>query len=270
MFQVAVVVFREFLEIAILISLFSSVAKNIKDFRVLLSAGIMIGAFGASLIAFFTEKISNSLDGMGSELFDAIVILITVVLIISTLVWMKSYSSKLKSTISGISQTFDSSVFSRVIFVMLISSTLFREGTEIVLLLHSISTIQREEAVIYLNGFLIGSILGILVGIGIYVGLFRFATKYIFAVSSIFMTFIAAGLAAEAARILSSIGIINFLTEAAWDTTNYVRDESIIGKILKIMIGYSARPTYIELFFFVVTILSIVVLGQIFSGKKKI
>lgn len=270
MFQIAVVVFREFLEIAILISLFSSVSKNIKNFKSLLSGGIILGAFGASLIAFFTEKISESLDGMGSELFNSLIIILTVVLIISTLVWMKSYSSKLKTRISDISENIESSNFSKTIFVMLIASTIFREGTEIVLLLHSISKIQKEEAIIYFNGFFIGSGLGILSGIGIYIGLFRFAAKYIFKISSIFMTFIAAGLAAEAARILSSIGFINKLTEIAWDTSSFVQNESVLGKILKIAIGYSARPTYIELVCYFGVIFSILILNQVFSGKNKI
>lgn len=269
MLKIAIVVFREFLEMAVLIGLFSSTARNIKDFRILLSAGIMLGAFGASLIAFFTETISASLDGMGDEFFDAIIILITVALIISTLVLMQSYSAKVRARINNISEAYESSSGAKILFIILIASTIFREGSELVLILHSVTTVGNHNSVDYVNGFLLGATLGVAVGASIYFGLFKFASKYIFTISNLLLTFIAAGLAAEAARILVSIGAISFLTDTAWDTSYIVGDDSISGKMLKILIGYSAKPSYIELTFYLLTISAIMILGQVFSGKKK-
>lgn len=268
MFQVAVVVFREFLEISILVSLFSISARNIKDFKILLVSGIMLGAFGASLIAFFTDRISSSLEGVGSEIFDSVIILITVAMICSTLIWMKAYNNRIKTKLSSISDSVEAGSFSKILFVLLISTTIFREGSEIVLLLHSISKIQKDQMTVYLNGFCLGSILGILAGIAIYIGLFKMTSKYIFKISSILMTFIAAGLSAEAARILSSIGMIDIMTNPLWDTSFIIKNDSVLGKFFKIIIGYSARPSGIELIFYFSTIALIVMPDLIFSRKK--
>lgn len=269
MFQIAIVIFREFLEVSILLGLFSAAAANIKDYKILLASGMLLGILGAAIIALFTEQLSNSLDGVGSEIFNTIIILFTVMMIISTIIWMKNYSGKIKEVINSTTNQLDPSPFSRVIFTSLIASTIFREGSEIVLLVHSIATIERgDEAVDYIYAFAIGAILGISVGVCLYKGLFRFAAKYIFKVSSFFLTFIAAGLSAEAARILLSIGMINILPEIIWDTNNIISNSSSTGKILKILIGYSARPSGLEVIFYLSTILIIVIFSKIFSGKN--
>ena len=150
----------------------------------------------------------------------------------------------------------------------MIATTILREGAELVLLLHSIATVEKSESITYLNGFALGSVSGILFGIGVYLGMFRLAGRYVLSVSSIFMTFIAAGLSAEAARILSSIGLINVLTDRVWDSSFIASDDSISGRFLKVMFGYSARPIQIELLFYLITILIIFTLSKVFTSKK--
>lgn len=268
MFHIAFVVFREFLEISILIGIFSSVARNVKDYKTMLVAGIFLGASGSALLAFFTERISNSLDGVGSEIFDSIIILVTVSVLSITIVWIETYSRKIKKSLNNISETIESDFSSKIIFILLIASTILREGSELVLLLHSIATVERSESTTYLNGFALGAVSGVLFGIGVYLGMFRLAGRYVLSASSIFMTFIAAGLSAEAARILSSIGIINILTDRVWDTSFIASDDSIAGKFLKVMFGYSARPIQIELLFYLMTILIIFTLSKVFTSKK--
>lgn len=267
MFQVTIAVFREFLEISILVSLFSAFGKNIKNFNILLAIGMALGCIGAGIIALFTEQISDSLDGMGHEVFEAIIILTTVALICSTIIWMKRYSKILKDKLSSIDGSNDS-LSSKIMIILLIGTTIFREGSEIVLILYSISAIDGSQSAVYIQGFALGAILGTSVGLGLYYGLFKFATKYIFTISSLVMTFIAAGLAAEAAKILVSVGAIDFLTYRLWDTSFVVSDDTILGKILKIMIGYTSKPTAIELIFYTSVLSLIFFTNQFFSGKE--
>ncbi|MDX1924716.1 MAG: FTR1 family protein [Rickettsiaceae bacterium] len=268
MHQISIIVFREFLEISLLIGLLSSVGKNIKDFKIILVSGIMLGVFGASLLAFFTDQISNSLEGAGGEIFDAIVILMTVVLLCATLVWMRKASHKIKQKASSLASEMRDDIYSKTMFTILISTTIFREGAEIVLLLHSFYTIAKDEALNYINGFALGALAGILCGVAFYIGLFKFASRYIFSITSFLMTFIAAGLATEAAKILSSVGIISDLGGILWDTSPYIDDASIVGRFLKVFIGYTAKPTGIELVFYLSTLAIIFVLDKVFSGKN--
>ncbi|MDX2050240.1 MAG: FTR1 family protein [Rickettsiaceae bacterium] len=267
MHQIAIVVFREFLEISILIGLFCSVGKTIKDFRFILASGMLLGVFGSSLVAFFTGAISNSLDGIGQEVFDAIIIFSTSVIIAITVIWMKQQSRHISEKAQNIAEQYDSSFYAKIMFIILIASSIFREGVEIVLILHSFYHVS-DDPMNYLIGFSLGALLGVAVGVVIYLGLFSISAKYVFAISSFLMTFIAAGLASESAKIISSVGLISKFQDVLWDTSGIISDYGIIGKFLKIMIGYSSRPKEIEFLVYIVTLLSIFLASQIFSGKK--
>lgn len=268
MFQITIAVFREFLEISILLSLFGAFASNIKNFRSLFFSGILLGAIGAGVIALFTEQISDTLDGMGHEIFMGCVVLFTSLLICSTLIWMKGYSQKLKTRIAEFNEGYDESLSSKIMIISLIATTIFREGSEIVLILYSISAIDGASSILYIQGFFLGAVLGISFGVGLYYGVFRFAAKYIFSVCSFIMTFIAAGLAAEAAKIFASVGLIEIFTDPLWNTSFIVSDDSTLGKILNVMMGYTAKPSGIELIFYLSTLSIIFISSQFFSGKS--
>src|SRR6185369_16733673 len=88
----------------------------------------------------------------------------------------------------------------------------------------------------YIIGLAIGSISGFIVGMVIYTGLITLAGKYIFRISTILLILIAAGLASEAAGILTSTGAIEIYREALWDTSWLIDNNSIVGKLLRITI----------------------------------
>ncbi len=266
MHQITIIVFREFLEISLLIGFLSSVGSHIKDFRIILSSGIMLGIVGASILAFFTDQISNSLDGVGSEIFDASIILMTVFLMCATLIWVKQQSS-MSNKISLINEHSDS-LYAKMTFVAVVATSIFREGAEIVLILHSFSAIAQNDAMNHLSGFMIGALCGCICGVALYIGLFQFAKRRIFQITSFFMTFIAAGLSAEAAKILASVGVLDDMGAPIWDTSWIVSDQGILGKFLKIFIGYSAKPYGVELVFYLLTIMIIITTEKLFSGKK--
>ena len=69
MLQIAIVVFREVLEIALILGILASATKEIKGRGNYIFAGLVIGILLAITLAFFTDKISNSLNGMGQEFF---------------------------------------------------------------------------------------------------------------------------------------------------------------------------------------------------------
>ncbi|NDB83046.1 MAG: hypothetical protein EB127_09960 [Alphaproteobacteria bacterium] len=265
MYQITIIVFREFLEISLLIGFLSAIGKDIKNFKIILSLGIMLGILCSSLLALCTDQISSSLEGVGGEVFDAAIILTSVVLICITLTWFKRQTTSISNTINKVESD---DFYSKIILTFLIATTIFREGAEIVLLLHSFLAINKNEGANYAWHFVLGATLGCLSGLALYAGLFQFARKRIFAITSFFMTFIGAGLAAEAAKILTSIGFMSELSVRVWDTSAIIQDDSIFGRLLKILLGYSAKPNLAELIFYLSTILIIMISGKVFAGKK--
>jgi high-affinity iron transporter len=270
MFKIALVVFRECVEIALLLGIIMAITKRIENSRLYVIAGSMLGLIGASLFAFFTQYISISFAGMGDEIFDAAIILITVALIIWTIVWMRDYESKLKMTFGDISTDEEKSFRNKLLLVLVVASTILREGTEIILLVYGISSAEKINIDNYLIGLGIGALCGLFFGTLIYQGLTKFAGKYIFKISFILLMLIAAGFASQAAGKLISADIIHSFSDQVWDSSWLVSDFSTIGKFLNATTGYTAKPTGMQIIFYIATIGSVLLLSKVKRKRKTV
>jgi high-affinity iron transporter len=254
MFKIAIVIFREFLEIAILLGIVLAATKSLRGRSRYIIAGVLAGVVGASLLAFFTTQLAVAFGGFGDEIFDVGVILLTVFVLGWTAIWMRGYSSQVKEEISLLASRIEKGNAHKVILTLIVAGTIFREGSEVVLFIYSFSSSQSLSGDQYLLGFAIGALGGLIVGSALYMGLLKFAGRYIFKVCFVLLIFIAAGLAAEAAGILTSTGFINVLTQQAWDSSWLIADQSIVGKLFKILVGYESKPNLMQLIFYSSTI----------------
>lgn len=255
MFKIAIVVFRECLEIALLLGVITAVTSHIEKSRYYIVMGALLGIILASIFAFFTQSLSLMFDGYGDEIFDSCVILLTAAIISWTAIWMQGYTKKIKKNLGELSDKITSGTASHFTLVAVVSVTILREGAEIILFIYSISSAENIKPDDYLIGLGIGGFLGFLTGTILYMGLIKIAGKYIFKISTILLIIIAAGLAAQAAGILTSAGIIEVYTDQLWDSSWLVDDRSIFGKILNIITGYDAKPNIMQIIFYVGTIL---------------
>ncbi|MES2214688.1 MAG: FTR1 family protein [Pseudomonadota bacterium] len=273
MFKIAVVIFRECLEMAIVLGIIFAATKNVRNRGFYIVSGVLGGVFCAALLAFFIGRLSASLDGVGDEIFDASVILLTVVVIGWTAVWMQGYTLYIKQEVDSLASQISSSHTHQIVLATMVGGTIFREISEIILFVYGLVTSSSIESADCLMGLLVGATGGISLGIALYCGLLKLAGKYIFKICSILLIFIAAGLAAEAAGILTSIGVIKHLTYVVWDSSWLIPDNSIGGKILKILIGYEAKPNIMQLIFYGVTLATLLTLSKWrsrnFKAKKE-
>lgn len=254
MLKIAIVLFREFLEISILLSIILAVTKKVENSRICVIAGVMIGVIMSSLLAFATKTISGLFGGMGDEIFDSVIILITVAVIGWTVVWMQGYSGKIKQEFDNLSMQVNSGNAGYLTLILVVAVTILREGTEIILYIYSIASVEVIDIDDYLLGGGIGAISGVMFGTVIYWGLMNLADRYIFRISSFLLLIIAAGLASEAAGILTSSGNIPALSDQVWDSSWLVEDNSVVGRILNAITGYNAKPNGMQLVFYLTTI----------------
>lgn len=269
MFKIAIVIFREFLEIAILLGIVLAATKDMRGRTIPIVTGIMTGIVGASMLAFFTHSLASAFGGLGDEIFDAGIILITVLVISWTVLWMQSYGTQIKQEVGQVVSRIKAGTGSKVVLTLIVASTIFREGSEIVLFIYSLSSSQHVGGDSYLIGMFLGAVTGSLFGIAIYWGLLKFAGRYIFRICFVLLVFIAAGMAAEAVGILTSSGIITTLTETAWDSSWLVSDSSTIGKLLKVLIGYDAKPNIMQLLFYSTVIVILFGLSAVQNYRRR-
>ncbi|WP_417905144.1 FTR1 family iron permease [Candidatus Tisiphia endosymbiont of Micropterix aruncella] len=271
MFKIALVVFRECLEIALLLGVILAVTKQLEKSRIYIIAGVMLGTVSAGLFAFFTRSITVAFSGLGDEIFNSGIILLTVGLIGWTIVWMQGYGIKIKQNLNDLSVKISSGDSSYIMLVLIVAATILREGMEIIILVYSISSVEIIDSNSYLLGLIIGMVSGLTLGVIIYLGLIKIVNQqYIFRISSILLMLVASGFAAEAAGILSSSGIITILSDQLWDSSWLISDRSIYGKFLKMITGYIARPNGLQVVFYICTLGLINILIQIKIRHTKV
>lgn len=136
----------------------------------------------------------------------------------------------------------------------MVATFFFREGSEIILFLYSVLTVENISLLQLIPGIIIGSFAGLSVGSALYLGLIQYSGRKLFYITSWLLILIAANLAAEVANLLNSIDILSDFSYAIWDSSWLIADDSIPGKILNTLIGYQARPTMLQIIFYVSTL----------------
>lgn len=267
MIKIALVIFREMLEISLILGIVAAAAGSIKNSRIYITAGIMSGFIGAAILAFFITRLSSMLSGYGEEMVDVAIIMTTVVVVSTMAIWVQHSAAKLHAKIEKLSENAESPLYARMMLILVVATTVLREGAEIVLYIHGLASAHRFNATDYISGFVLGMSAGIGAAVAISYGLSRIAVKYLFSTSFILLALVAASLASEAAGKLTSIGMVDFLSSPMWDSEWFISDASLIGRILKMLIGYNSKPNGLEVVFYVTTLLTIYIAAKIGTSK---
>jgi len=91
----------------------------------------------------------------------------------------------------------------------------------------------------------------------------------LFAVTSGLIMLLAAGMAAQAILFIQQGGYMEFLTATVWDTSWLLPQDSIFGRLLHTLIGYSDSPNGAQLFFYILTIGVITRLMQLERARRE-
>jgi high-affinity iron transporter len=265
MFKIAIVVFREFVEITLLLGVIMAATKPVTNSKTYIALGVLVGMVLAALFALSARTITETFGGLGDEIFDSCVLLLTAAIISWTVVWMQGYTKKIRLNLNKLSADIKTGSASHFMLAIVVAMAILREGAELILFVYSIVSVDNMSSHQYIFGIGIGALAGLTAGGVIYFGLIKYAGKYIFKVSTILLTLIAAGLAAEAAGILTSAGIIESCSDQVWDTSWLVNNYSIIGQILNITIGYDAKPNGMQIIFYFLSIFTTVFMMKIRS-----
>jgi high-affinity iron transporter len=252
MLQISLVIFRELLEIALLLVLiYTANASRVKNFHYYLLFGSLIGVLGAGALAFATPYLGSMFDDLGQEIFNSLIIFLTAGMIAFTIIYMRNYSKTIQDKMANVGGKVSESLWYKIVLVLLIAVTIFREGAEIVLFTYSVLLANQLPITSCLAGAAIGFSAAALCSFLFYKGLMKVAN--FFRITSFLLIFVAAGLVSEGWGILNRSGAIDFLSQTAWDSSWLVADDSIIGQVLGVLISYTAKPSILEVLMFVMT-----------------
>lgn len=267
MLAALLIVFREVLEAGLIIGIVLAASEGIRGRGLWIALGVLGGVLGSGLIALFAEQISQLFDGSGQDLLNAAILGIAVVMLVWTVVWMASHGKQMAAEMKAVGKDVKDGRKPLTALAVVVGMAVLREGVEVVLFLYGIMATGAETVANVAMGGALGVLAGAAVSYGLYRGLVAIPLKHLFKTTTVLISLLAAGLAAQATGILQNAGFIQSLSDPLWDTSSILSDDSAVGRVLHTLVGYTAQPTGMQLIAYVATLLVIFVLSYIVNSS---
>lgn len=262
MISALVIVFREMLEMSLVLGVLLAATRGMPGSRRWIGLGGIAGAGGAILIALFMEELENSVTGDGEFLFNAGLLMLASVLIAWTVIWMSRNGREMAARMRHVGQSVVEGELPRTALAIVSMTAVMREGGEAVFFLFGAAkSIQDDGFSMMLGGFL-GVALGALVGYVIYKGLVHIPLKHLFGVIGWVLILLAAGMASQAVQNLVVIGVLPPLIDPIWNSSGWLPESGFLGEVLHVMIGYSDHPSGMQILIFLLSLVVIVSLNR--------
>lgn len=266
MLGTAVIVFREVLEAALLIGIIAAATRDVPGRSRWLAAGVVMGLIAAGVVAASAEKLSEWADGVGQELFNAGVLGVAVIMLAWHNIWMTRHAKELSANAKSVGLEIRDGVRECSVLAVVVGLAVLREGSETVLFLYGIALSEAGHASSMLLGGILGSLAGVALGVLIYVGLLRVPLRLFFGATATLVLLLAAGMASQAARNLIQADLLPGLATPLWDTSGLVPQDSLLGLLLKSLLGYDARPAGMQVIFYC-SVLTLIWFGMKWAAR---
>jgi high-affinity iron transporter len=264
-----IIVFREVLEAGLIVGIVLAATQGIPRRSVWVAGGIAAGVLGAGVLAVFAGAVSEALSGAGQEVFNAGILCVAVVMLGWHNVWMASHGRQLAQEMKVLGQSVSAGSTSLLAMAVVVAVAVLREGAEVVLFLYGIAASTKTGAVPLLLGGVLGIAGGAAVSYLLFRGLIAIPLKRLFAVTSWLIALLAAGMAGQAAAILAGADLIPALGYQAWDTSGLLAEDSLVGRALHALVGYSDRPPGVQVLAYVVVLATLVLAARLVQMQQR-
>jgi high-affinity iron transporter len=254
MLATAIIVFREVVEAALIISIVMAASRGAPRRGFYVCGGVAAGLLAACVIAVFADNLAEAAAGAGQELFNAAVLFTAVGMLGWHNVWMRRHGRELAQEMNRVGRAVLSGERPLYALALVVGLAVLREGAEVVLFLYGIASADEGGAGSMLAGGLLGIALGATVGFTMYFGLLKVPARHLFTVTSGLILFLAAGLASQGAAYLVQADWLPPLGRAIWNTSGLLSEDSLVGQVLHTLVGYVSQPDGIQVVFYVATL----------------
>jgi high-affinity iron transporter len=256
-----IIVFREVFEAGLIVGIVLAATAGVPRRGLWIAGGIGAGVAGACMVAVFAGALSNQFSGFGQEVFNASILAFAVLMLGIHTAWMAHHGRQMQREMEAMGRSVVAGDRSLTAMAIVVGVAVLREGSEVVLFLFGIAASTHAG----IPSMLLGGVLGVLGGAAVswllYRGLISIPMRHLFKVTNIMIALVAAGMAGQAAAILASADIIPALGDQIWDTSGILRDDSLLGRALRALIGYSDRPSGVQLLAFLVILTTLLLVS---------
>ncbi|MBI5029553.1 MAG: FTR1 family protein [Chloroflexi bacterium] len=245
MFSASLIALREGLEAAIIIGIVLGYLNKIgrRDQTRYAWGGVILAIVFSVVAALVMRSIGAEMEEPFEQIFEGTTMLLAVAILTWMIFWMRVQGRYLKKDLE---RQVDATVHRGEgwgLFALAFLSV-FREGIETALFL------AANAFAVDATGTWIGALIGLAIAVAVGVLLYQYAVhldvKLFFDVTSILLVVFAAGLVAHGIGEFQEIGWLPILTAPAWDTSMWLNNSSVVGSILRALLGYNDKPSLLE------------------------
>jgi high-affinity iron transporter len=257
-----IIVFREVIEAGLIIGIVLAVTRGVPHRGAWVFGGVASGVLGACLVAVFAGALSNAFAGVGQEVFNASVLALAVVMLAWHNIWMARHGREMALELRHVGQEVAEGSRSLMALAVVVAVAVLREGSEVALFLYGLAASGGTGA----GSMLLGGALGVALGGGVsalmFFGLVTIPTRHLFSVTTALITFLAAGMASQSVAFLQQAGLLNAFSATLWDTSAFLPEESLLGRALHTLFGYTDQPSGMQLIVYLAVLLTIFALTR--------
>jgi high-affinity iron transporter len=259
MFATALIVFRESLEAALFVGIVAAATRGIAGRGRWLVAGIAAGLLGAVGLALAADRVASWADGLGQDLVNASIL----ALALGMLAWHAVFGQRHGREAAQDGRRIGAAVLggerTPAVLSVVVALAVLREGAETVLFVAGLAGSESGAGRQWLMlGVPVGLAAGVAVGAVVYAGLSRVPAHRVFAVTNALIVVLAASIASQLARALAQAGLVDAWTTPLWDSSSWLAPDSALGTALHALLGYDARPSGLQVLFYVASIALII------------
>jgi high-affinity iron transporter len=262
-----VIVFREVIEAGLIVGIVLAATRGVPRRSWWVSCGIVGGTLGACIVAAFAGELGALFSGSGQEFFNAAILLVAVAMLTWHNAWMAGHGRELAREVRAVGTSVAEGRRPLTALAIVVGVAVLREGSEVVLFLYGIFATGGTTVAAMVTGGALGVALGAAVSALIYLGLLAVPAHRLFAVTTGLITLLAAGLAAQAVFFLQQADYLQGLATPLWDTSWLLRDDSVPGRLLHTLIGYTAMPDGAQLVAYAMVIAMMLALMRLARGR---
>lgn len=226
-----IIVLREVLEAALLISILSALSVVHGVRRGWIGWALAGGFVCALAFGYGIDSVSGWFDGVGQEVSSAFMQIVIYLALLALV------------ALPGRTGTHGSPLYP-VLMALVVALAITREGFEIMVYLLGFAG-NLKQLLVVLIGSAIGAGIGISIGALVYYLLRSLPRGPSRLTSLLLLVLVAAGLVSQAALLLIQADWLPSQLPL-WDSSGYIAEDSVTGQLLYALIGYEATPTAIQ------------------------
>ena len=263
-----ILVFREAMEAGLIVGIVLAATEGVVGRLRWIAGGVLAGLLGALLVAAFAGALSEAFEGAGQEAFTAAILIFAVAMLSWHILWMSQHGREMAAEMKQVGTAVRLGQRSLAALATVVAVAVLREGAEVVLFLFGLVASTHDSGLSLFGGGLIGVALAALLSFLLYRGLLSIPLKHLFSVTNWLIALLAAGMAGTAAAVLHSADLLPGWGEHLWDTSFILADNTLLGRAMHALIGYSARPSGIQAAAWAGTLAALAMLSRV-VGKPR-